>query len=261
MTGVEWLMAQVVPVALIAARLLGLFVASPLLSSLMIPVQAKVLLGLGLALAVHPVVSAQMQVPAEIGVLALGALVAAELLIGYCLGLLANLPLLAVQIAGFAMGYQMGLSIARAYNPELELDGDLISQLLYLMALGIFLSLGGLDLLFSVLVGTFERVPIGGFGPSDAPLELLIGLLTGAFDLGLRIAAPVQAAVLLILVAMGFIMKTMPQINVLSIGFAIKILAGTALLAGGLSLIDGVLVVELEQVLDRVVAWGLTLGR
>lgn len=256
MVGVEWLMAQVVPLSLISARMLGLFVASPLLSSLMIPYSAKALLGMGLSLAMYPVLREQMIAPESITVLSLGGMIFAEVLIGYALGVLANLPLMAVQVAGFVMGYQMGLSIARSYNPEFDMDGDLFSQLLYMMALGLFLSMGGIELLFTVLAGTFEHVPIGGMTAAMAPLDLVVGLLSSAFDLGMRIAAPVQAAVFLILVAMGFIMKTMPQINVLSIGFAIKIVCGTAMLAAGLALIDGVLTVEIQSMFHQIVAWG-----
>ena len=260
MVGVEWLMSQVVPVMLVAARLLGLFVASPLLSSLMIPIPTKALLGFALSLALFPIIEQQMMVPASIGVFELGIMVFAEVLIGYTLGLLANLPLLAVQIAGFAMGYQMGLSIARSYNPELEIDGDLISQLLYMMALGVFIAMGGVEVLFIVLAGTFERVPVGGMGVSMMPLDLLTALLTSAFELGMRIAAPVQASIFLILVSMGFIMKTMPQINVMSIGFALKIMIGVAMRATGLALIDGVMAVEVEDLFNDVIAWGMTLG-
>ncbi|MCH7766513.1 MAG: flagellar biosynthetic protein FliR [Acidobacteria bacterium] len=59
----------------------------------------------------------------------------------------------------------------------------------------------------------------------NRPLDMVIGTLSASFELCLRVAAPIVTVILLIMIAMGFIMKTMPQINVLTIGFAMALLA------------------------------------
>jgi flagellar biosynthesis protein FliR len=58
-----------------------------------------------------------------------------------------------------------------------------------------------------------------------------------------------------VLVAMGFLMKTMPQINILSVGFAIKIVVGLTILAATLYAIDEVVVDELSGIIDHVLRW------
>ncbi len=55
------------------------------------------------------------------------------------------------------------------------------------------------------------------------------------FTLGLKIAAPVVVVLLLVSASMGVIVKTVPQLNVLVVGFPIKI--GVGLIAVGLSLV------------------------
>ena len=61
-------------------------------------------------------------------------------------------------------------------------------------------------------------------------MELLLGLLTVMFDLAIRVAAPLLCLMFLVMVAMGFISRTVPQMNILSVGFAVRILVGIWLL-------------------------------
>jgi flagellar biosynthetic protein FliR len=63
---------------------------------------------------------------------------------------------------------------------------------------------------------------------------LAIGLLGSVFDLGLRIAAPLLCLVFLETVALGFIARTVPQMNILSIGFPLRILLGFMVLVASI---------------------------
>jgi len=49
-------------------------------------------------------------------------------------------------------------------------------------------------------------------------------LLTAAFVLGIRVAGPVLIAMFLIGTAMGVLSRTMPQFNILSVGFTVRVL-------------------------------------
>jgi len=87
----------------------------------------------------------------------------------------------------------------------------------------------------------------------------MVGTLASGFALAVRVSAPVLAAVTLVLVSMGFIMKTMPAINVLSVGFAIKIICGIGISIAGLNIIAGVAGDEINRVLELIAAWPETL--
>ena len=63
------------------------------------------------------------------------------------------------------------------------------------MALGAFLALGGLEIVFASLMATFTLVPAGSFAFGEAPLDVLIGLLQSGFDLALRVSMPVLAII------------------------------------------------------------------
>jgi flagellar biosynthetic protein FliR len=176
------------------------------------------------------------------------------------IGFLASLPNLAMNLAGFFMGHQMGLTLSQVYNPEIGADVDVLGQLLMYIGLGTFLAVGGLESCYLALVSTFERVPIGGFAITATPVETIVGVLTSGFELAIRVAAPVLAIIFLLMIALGFLMKTMPQINAMSVGFTIKILFGLAMLAVSVAAVQGAASEEIERVLGIIAGWSRSLG-
>ncbi|MEL7474075.1 MAG: flagellar biosynthetic protein FliR, partial [Planctomycetota bacterium] len=110
MNGVTPLLEHVAPLFLVASRMLGLFMTAPMLNSLNLPRQVKVLLGVSLAVAAYPIAGPQAQIGAEqLDLFSLAPILFGEALIGSIIGLLASLPLILIQLAGYLAGYQMGL--------------------------------------------------------------------------------------------------------------------------------------------------------
>jgi len=240
----------------VLTRVTGVFLFTPVLTSAVIPRKYKALFAFMFALAVFPQVSHLDQAAdLSLDLPSIGVVMFSELMIGVVLGLIAGLPMLAIQMAGFIMGYQMGLGLAQAYNPEMDGSDDVVSQLLFFMGMAVYLAAGGLDLVFLALLGTFDNVPIGAFAASQAPLDLYVGLLSSGVELAIRIAAPVMGVILMALLSMGFVMKTMPQINILSVGFAAKILAGLSILAIVVGAIDFVIHEETLATLHELLIW------
>ena len=86
-------------------------------------------------------------------------------------------------------------------------------------------------------------------------IVLMAGLLLSAFELALRVAAPIVALIFLQSIAMGFIAKTVPQMNILSLGFPLRILAGVGTLALGLIVIDEVIMDGIDVTLTHIFEW------
>ena len=76
-----------------------------------------------------------------------------------------------------------------------------------------------------------QAAEVGSISADLGMLSLIVGLLAAAFELALRVAAPLLALIFLQTVAMGFIAKTVPQINILVVGFAIRALISLMILA------------------------------
>lgn len=251
---------HVVPLVIVFSRLTGVFFLAPILGGSTIPVRVRVLLATALALIVYPTIDIDPTRLPEPDLAALIPLMATELLIGLSIGALASLPLLAVQAGGHFIGQQMALAIASVFDPATDTDGNLISQALTFMLLATFLAVGGLEIMIGAVIRTFDLVPLGEFMFSEAPLELFVALMGAAFEVAIRIAAPVVCVIFIETLATGMIMKTVPQLNILSFGFPLKILAGLAMLAGSLVFIDAALEGFVERSLGDIVEWVERLG-
>ncbi len=248
MNALETLSQHLVPATLVVARVSGLAVQGPVLSSPAIPMRIKGLLVASLGLAVYPSVAAGASLPTGISLGATLPLIVFEFGIGAFIGFMASMPLLAAQFGGLSMGQQIGLGFARFYNPAMGEESDALEQILFFLALATFLSLGGLESMFSSLVASFDSLPAGAvpgmiMGESDiAPIAVFTGAIKAAFELGLRVAAPLLAIVCLETVVMGYLSKSVPQLNVMSIGFPVRIIVGLAVISASLAAINEALV-------------------
>jgi flagellar biosynthesis protein FliR len=244
---------HVVPFLLVTFRLAGLFVAAPLISGTAVPRRIRALIAVMLAAAVYPAVTPPTGI--DLGIVNLVSLAVSELLVGASIGAIASIPLAGLTLGGYLMGHQMGLAIARSFNPETNAEDGTLGQLIYFLGIYVFIAIGGLDAMLIGVLNTFQHMPIGAVMLSDAPLDIVLDVLSSSYELAVRLSAPVLGVVLMVLVAMGFLMKTMPQINILSVGFAIKILVGLTILTATLYAIEEVISDEFNGVIEHILSW------
>ncbi|MHC4990144.1 MAG: flagellar biosynthetic protein FliR [Planctomycetota bacterium] len=253
----EVILAHVPPALLVLFRLGGLAIYAPVFGARVVPGRVKVLLMVMITVAVYPVLDAEVfaAAPLELSLWSLLPIVGLELAIGLLIGYLASLPLIAIQTGGLVMGQQMGLGFARFFNPAADTEADVIGQMLFFMTLAGFLVIGGHEAIVLAVLHSFEHIPLGGFVPDGDLLVFINGLLTSALELAIRVAAPLLALIFLESVAMGFIAKTVPQLNVLSLGFPLRILAGLLIIFLGLQVIDTVVMEATGDVMDAIFRW------
>ena len=245
-------------------RLSGMFIFAPIFGSNVVFARLKVFLVLGLSFCIYPILltpgsaSSAMIMPVILEGLSLWTLagvVAMELLIGLVIGYGASLPLIGMQIGGRVVDQQMGLGLAGVLNPEFNEQTGVVSQFYFILALTVFVILGGHRVLVASLVGSFSTIPLGGFYADGHMLDLILGLLTTIFDLALRVAAPLLCLIFLETIALGFIARTVPQMNILSIGFALRIMVGVFLLIGAISIENDVFVQSMQHTLSQLMTF------
>jgi flagellar biosynthetic protein FliR len=112
-----------------------------------------------------------------------------------------------------------------------------------------------------VLFDSFAAIPpmspflmAGGAG-SDGLLDFAIEVMREMFDLSLRLAGPAIAALLITSLIMGFITKTMPQLNILSVGFSFKIATALLIVAVTIAHSGDVLAAAVMDGMDYVRSW------
>lgn len=251
------LLDHIAPALLVVFRIGGLMVYAPVFGSAMIPARVRVFLAFMLGFAVYPLLSvthfAELNLSLSLWMLA--PLVAMEVLFGVIVGFAAMLPLIAMQTGGLVMSQQMGLGFAQFYNPAMDDEADVLGQILFFMTLAGFLLMGGHEGMLLAVLHSFDHVPPGAFMVDVSILALLSGLLLSAFELALRVAAPLLALIFLQSLAMGFIAKTVPQLNILSLGFPMRILIGLGIIAGGLVIINDVLIEGINDMFNALFTW------
>lgn len=246
---------------LVLFRLSGLFMFAPMIGGSVIPMQIKVLLAISMSFIIYPALlwsgtpAAENVTPligADLPLWGLVAMIAMELSIGVIIGYGAMLPLIGVQLGGRIMDQQMGLGLAGVLNPEFDEETGIISEVYFIFGVTIFVIVGGHHALFQALVNSFDHVPIGGFRMDQQLLADVLGIIRTIFELALRVAAPLLCIVFLETLAMGFIARTVPQMNILSVGFAVRLMVGGWLLVMAVALHASVFREVMEDVLVQL---------
>jgi len=214
---------------LVIFRLAGIFLTAPLLAEPSIPGVVKGTVAMVLGLAVTARMVSPVALPGDWVSLVLG--IGAETLLGATIGFAASLMFQGVELGAEQIGQQMGLALASVFNPLWEESISVVSSLLHMTALVIFLAIGGHRLMVQGLLETFDKVPLMGFSMSQGVLDAAVALMTAAFVLAVKLSAPILVTMLLVGTAMGLIQRTMPQLNILSAGFQVRIMVSAMVLA------------------------------
>ena len=204
----------------------------PFFSHTAISMSVKTGLIFYLSILFYPAVTLS-SVPVDISSLAL--MVVSEFMLGLISGLVLNLIFGALGLAGMQIGMVMGFSMASVMDPSTGTNTPIISNILTLIALMMLLAFDGHHLILLFLNETMESIELGGFYPKSFIWDYLSDGVTHMFVMGFIIAFPIIALSLLADVIFGMLMKTMPQFNLLVVGFPIKIFLSIMVLGAVLS--------------------------
>lgn len=166
-------------------------------------------------------------------------LVVTEIGVGLALGLMARLALSAMHVAGTVIALQAGLAAAMFFDPNQGSQSALISSALVFFGLTlIFVT----DLHLLALQAAYDSYTL--FPPMRAPAfgdfaQVATQMVAGSFVLGLKLAAPFIVYGIVFNVALGFLNRLMPTLQIFfvmqapTIAFSL-ILLGLALSAMGI---------------------------
>ena len=205
-------------------RTAALFLAAPPFNSIAVPARAK----LALAFVVAALLAAVLGHSEPLTLSWATAVLAAEqMLIGLALGLAMQLTLGAMALAGDFIGIQMGFGFAGLFDVQSRFEVPVMADFFGLVGLLLFLSLNGHLVLLGVLMHSFAVVPVA-LGSGIATQGWWALARTGAmlFQMGVWLALPVVAVLLAVQLALALVSRVTPQINLMSVGFAVLMLVG-----------------------------------
>ncbi len=237
---------------LAGARVGGLFLVAPVFSTAVLPARLRAMVALVFALALAGGLDAA---PVAANAWALAGMVACELAIGVTIGYAARVVLAGVQLGAAHVGSQMGLSLAEMYRGAGGQGAATLRRFMGLLAVVVFLAIGGHREVILALRRTFQAVPLAGFPAAEGMLAMVVALLAASFALALKIAAPVIVTLLLVTVALGLVQRTVPQLNTFTVGVPLRLMVGLLVLAVTLSVFAGLLEEALAAAMVQVDAW------
>ena len=206
---------------LVLARVGALVMSAPIFGSAAIPIRARALLTVAISLLITPLV---LTTPPEnmTNLLVYARYLASEALIGLLLGFGITLLLSGIQLTGQIISQLGGTALADVFDPTLNTNLSVYSQLFYFITIAMFVLLDGHRLVMDALLDTYTWMPPGEAALGQTYVDVLTTLLSQSFLLGIRAAAPTMTALLLATLVLGLIGRTMPQINILAVGFGVN---------------------------------------
>lgn len=214
---------------IVFARLLGFIRFSPVLNRKEIAGLVKLGLAFILTVMITPLLKPSAP-PADIPLM---LLLLINFTAGAIIGYIAQTILLAIEAGGDMINTQMGLSSAMVMDPSTNSQTSILSRMITILAICIFIEIGGMYWLFNALIRSFEIFPVYAV---SIPLEQIINLdylvkvTSNVLYMGLQIASPVLLATLGQDIILGVISKTAPQVNVFQLSFLFKPVLGAAIM-------------------------------
>jgi flagellar biosynthetic protein FliR len=215
--------------ALVLARVAGLVLAVPMLTSSQVPRMIKVVLIAAISLMIFPLVIGKVPTNLTLTHAAIGLV--GEVIIGELLGLAAGVVLFASQLAGQIVSHQAGMSLGQVVNPLFDEETSILDQIWFFATFIIFLALRGHIAVIEVLLGSFNLVPPLGMIVDQSVVDFVTAMLKLCVDMALRLAGPTVIALLLSSLLLGFLTRTLPQLNIFSVGFSLKIAVALIMVA------------------------------
>lgn len=175
-----------------------------------------------------------------------------EALIGMLIGATIQFIVTGMQLGGEAITNTGGMQLGEAVDPTTSSSMPSVARLVGLLVTVVMLSVGGHRILLGVLIGSFDSLPAGNVRFHDSMMTLVIDQVSAGMAAGIRVAAPVLAALLLSNLITGLISRTLPQINVLAIGLSINALAMLMVLALTIGSVGMIFQHELTAAVSRL---------
>jgi flagellar biosynthetic protein FliR len=239
---------QVIGFFLVLARISPLFLLAPLFSSKLLPVRARGIVAVGLAIGIAPVAmnaGGKAALPTE--VLELAGLILKEMLVGAGFAFSLAALFAAIQVAGNLLDTLIGFSFGALVDPITGTNGGVLNQLYALFGVAIFVVIGGDAWVIQGLARSYDAIPLADTPALGSLVQGAQVAFSGIFAAAVEIAAPVMIAVVLCDVAFGLLNRVVPQLNVFAVGFPAKVTVGLILVGASMPFVAGWLSDEMQS--------------
>lgn len=160
-------------------------------------------------------------------------IIASEFLVGLLIGYVSLLITHILQMAGSIIDMQGGFGMAQVFDSTTQSQTSLVAQFLSMFGLLFFLANNFHITFLEIIIRSFEAIPIGsittinGFTPM---IIEIIKIIVSSISMAVCVALPVIGIIFMVDVILGISTRTMPQLNLFSVGYIVKIFVTMILL-------------------------------
>ncbi|MEX1213269.1 MAG: flagellar biosynthetic protein FliR [Balneolaceae bacterium] len=233
---------------LIFTRVGAMIMTAPFFSSAAFPSQVKLFFALITSVLLYPVIpGVHTEIPMDAGWIYVSLAIGTEVLIGVAMGLVGQLIMAGLEMAGRLISLKIVLAFAELVDSMTQQRSTLVSNLFTMLALLVFLAMDGDKLYINALARSFEVIPL-----NQSRIELagpfMLEVATYLFLIAVQIASPFMILLFLLDLSLAIFARIMPQANVMFIALPLKLGVGFALLLWVLPWLP----VAFEMMFDRM---------
>ncbi len=229
----ELMITKLLGFVLVLTRMSTFFLVVPVFSWKTIPVRIRVAIVLLLSVFFSVVVPSAVNSEQTSSLEAI-LLISSEAIYGFALGLVVVLIFSAVKLSGRIIERQMGLAMAQTLDPLTGERVQPLGVLIEMIFILLFLSANGHHLFLLIMSRSYEAFPAGSIPTIPLLVSGTVEAGSAMFVACLRLAAPILAAFLLLLVVLAVFARIMPDMNILFISMPLRV--GLGLLMVGIFL-------------------------
>ncbi len=146
-----------------------------------------------------------------------------EVTLAFFVGSALNLVFDILRYAAEQISFVMGFTMANVFDPNADIQSTILSEFFVWVAVLIFFSFGGDHLEIWLVAKSLSHLPLGAIFDIHSFYQFFLDYMYKYFVFGFSLAFPILAISLFSDIIFAMIMKTMPQFNLLVVGFPIKI--------------------------------------
>jgi flagellar biosynthetic protein FliR len=234
----ELMIEKLLGFVMVLTRISAFFIVLPVFGWKSIPARIKVAITVLLTIFFSMITPLAID-PREVSVLEAILLLANEATYGLALGLIVYLVFATVKFSGRIIERQMGLAMAEILDPLTGERAQPLGMLLETIFILLFLSANGHHMFLLIISRSYETFPAG----SIPTIPVLVGGVINAGSTllvaGLRLAAPILAAFLVLMVALAVLARIVPEMNILFISLPLRVGLGLLMAAIFVPFING----------------------
>jgi len=234
----ELMIEKLLGFVMVLTRISAFFIVLPVFGWKSIPARIKVAITVLLTIFFSMITPLAIN-SREVSVLEAILLLANEATYGLALGLIVYLVFATVKFSGRIIERQMGLAMAEILDPLTGERAQPLGMLLETIFILLFLSANGHHMFLLIISRSYETFPAGSIPTMPVLVGGVINAGSTLLVAGLRLAAPILAAFLVLMVALAVLARIVPEMNILFISLPLRVGLGLLMAAIFVPFING----------------------